>query len=376
MSEHRILVTCPKAMPAILAEEIRALGLPVVAKAAAGVETAGTLDDCMRLNLRLRTGHRVLRLIGEVTANSPDELYTMAVHIPWEEYLDEDGYVSVSAATETPGIKDSRYAALKCKDAIADRIKNARGRRPNSGPDQGRAVVFLHWKDGKASIYFDTSGEPLPRRGYRLHPWRAPMQETLAAAVVLTTGWTGQGSFINPMCGSGTLAIEAALIATGRAPGLLRKNFGFMHTKDFDAARWAALRAEAEATPDRPLAQKIIATDIEPEAVDAARQNAALARVDHLIEFGVCDFVDTPVAEGGGVVVFNPEYGERMGNERYLGSVYWTVGEFLKKKCKGYKGYVFTGNERLLKKIALKPSHTRRFFNSNIECALVEFELY
>ena len=376
MNQGKILVTCPKAIPPILADELRALGFPVLSMVPAGVETEGTLADCMKLNLRLRTGHRVLRLISEVTANTPDELHAMLVHIPWEEYLREDGYFSVSASAETPSIKDARYAALKCKDAIADRIKSIHGRRPDSGPDQDRAVVFLHWKGDKASVYFDTSGEPLSRRGYRLIPLRAPMQETLAAAVVLTTRWSGQGSFINPMCGSGTLAIEAALIATGRAPGLLRKNFGFMHTKDFDAAQWEALRSEAEATPDRPLEHKIIATDIEPEAVDAARQNAALARVDHLIEFGVCDFVDTPVAEGGGVVVFNPEYGERMGFERWLGPVYWGVGEFLKRKCKGYKGYVFTGNERLLKKIALKPNRTRRFFNSNIECTLVEFDLY
>ena len=160
MNQGKILVTCPKAMPPILADEIRALGLPVVSVVTAGVETEGTLADCMKLNLRLRTGHRVLRLISEVTANTPDELHTMLVHIPWEEYLSEDGYFSVSASAETPSIKDARYAALKCKDAIADRIKSVHGRRPDSGPDQDRAVIFLHWRGDKAAIYFDTSGEP------------------------------------------------------------------------------------------------------------------------------------------------------------------------------------------------------------------------
>ena len=275
----------------------------------------------MRLNLRLRTGHRVLRLIGGDGQLRPTSC-TRWRCIPWEEYLDGDGYVSVSAATETPGIKDSRYAALKCKDAIADRIKNARGRRPNSGPDQGRAVVFLHWKDGKASIYFDTSGEPLPRRGYRLHPWRAPMQETLAAAVVLTTGWTGQGSFINPMCGSGTLAIEAALIARG-ARRAAADELRVRHLKDFDAALAGDRgRAEARGYPlerrsSRPISSR-------RRGGGAAGCGAGARGAPD--EFGVCDFVDRRWRKAGRGHCSIPA---ASGWERaYLGSVYWTVGDF------------------------------------------------
>jgi putative N6-adenine-specific DNA methylase len=225
-------------------------------------------------------------------------------------------------------------------------------------------------------VYLDTSGESLSRRGYRKIPLSAPMQETLAAAVVLATGWTGDGSFVNPMCGSGTLAIEAALIALVRAPGLLRGNFGLMHVPGYNEGLWQGLREEARKRSKKELSGRIIATDIDPAAVEAAKKNAATAGVDHLIEFSVCDFAETPLPEGGGVVVMNPEYGERMGEETALVPVYKGIGDFLKQKCGGYTGYVFTGSPALAKKVSLKPKRSIPFWNSGIECRLLEFDLY
>jgi putative N6-adenine-specific DNA methylase len=237
-------------------------------------------------------------------------------------------------------------------------------------------VVHLYWKDEQAAIYLDTSGEPLSRRGYRKIPLAAPMQETLAAAVVLATGWDGSRNFINPMCGSGTLAIEAALIALHRAPGLLRDNFGFMHIKGWNERLWGELREKAKKEARTSLPGRIITTDINPAAVEAARKNAATAGVEHLIEFGVCDYADTPVPEGVGVIVLNPEYGERMGEVAKLEGVYKGIGDFFKQKCLGYTGYVFTGNPALAKKVGLKPNRSLPFFNSGIECRLLEYELY
>jgi 23S rRNA G2445 N2-methylase RlmL len=372
----RILVTCPKAIAPILAGEIRALGLPVIKELTAGVETEGTLGDAMTLNLWLRTGHRVLFLVRDFAAANAEALYAEVRQIPWEEHIAADGYLSIETSVENPTIRDPRYAGLKCKDAIVDRIKEKAGRRPDSGPLTDRTVVFLYWKGDRCSLYFDTSGEPLSRRGYRKIPLRAPMQETLAAAVVLETGWGGEGHFVNPMCGSGTLAIEAALIGAGRAPGLLRDNFGFMHIQGFDSVAWKKRRDEAKSAPEKALQGKIIATDLSAEAVEAARKNAAAARVEHLIEWGVCDFAETPVPEGSGVVVFNPEYGERLGETKSLIPVYRRIGDFMKKKCRGYRGYVFTGNRELWNKVGLKPAHARTFFNSNIECRLLEFQVY
>ncbi len=375
---HRapILITCPKGIPAILKQELISSGFTVLAEHIAGIETHGSLDDTQRLNLLLRTGHRVLFLLKEFKARNSDALYQHVAAIEWEAYIPEDGYLCVTSSVDNPTITDSRYATVRCKDAIVDRVREKTGRRPDSGPERDRSVVHLYWKGDHCSLYLDTSGEPLSRRGYRKIPLGAPMQETLAAAVILATGWDGSGIFINPMCGSGTLAIEAALIGLNRAPGLLRSNFGFMHFKNFNAAGWLKLREKAVKEAKRTLSGMIIATDRDPAAVEAARKNAAAADVEHLIEFSACDFADTPLPGRRGLVVMNPEYGERMGEVVKLEATYKAIGDFLKQKCPGYTGYVFTGNSFLAKKVGLKPRRTMRFFNSGIECKLLEYELY
>lgn len=376
MPTSKILITCPKGIPPFLKQELISLGFPVLSEQSAGVETEGTLDDTLRLNLAIRTGHRVLYLLREFPAAHADDLYREVLALAWEDYIDEQGRLSLTSSVDNPTIKDQRFASLKCKDAIVDRIREKRGRRPDTGPERDRSVVHLYWKDGRAAVYLDTSGEPLSRRGYRKIPLAAPMQETLAAAVVLATGWNGAGNFINPMCGSGTLAIEAALIGLGRAPGLLRSNFGFMHIKGWNEAFWNELREKARKEAKKSLPDRIIATDIDPKAVAAAQKNATTAGVEHLIEFGVCNYSDTPIPEGGGVVVLNPEYGERMGETATLEGAYKGIGDFFKQKCRGYTGYVFTGNPGLARKVGLKPKRSIPFFNSGIECRLLEYDLY
>lgn len=375
-AKNRILITCAKGITPFLKEEILHLGFPVLDETVAGVATEGSMDDVMRLNLWLRTGHRVLFLIRDIIASDAVDLYRVMSNIPWEDYIAEDGYVCVTSSVDNPTIRDSRYANVRCKDAIVDRIRTKRGQRPDSGPDRDRSVINLYWKENRCSVYFDTSGESLCRRGYRKIPLTAPMQETLTAAVIAATGWNGRGHFVNPMCGSGTLAIEAALIAMNKAPGLLRTNFGFMHIKGFNKGLWSDLRTRSEKDVKKDLNCRIIATDIRIEAVKAAKINAVAAGVEHLIEFNVCDYSMTEVPDGGGVVIINPEYGERMGKLRELDSVYKGIGDFFKHKCTGYAGYVFTGNPDLAKKIGLRAKRRTQFFNSGIECRLLEFELY
>ncbi len=376
-AEGRIILTCPKGIPPYLQQEVSALGFPVVAAAEATVETRGTLDDTMRLNLHLRTAHRVLFLLKEFRAASPDELYRAVADIPWENYIQASGYFSVHSAVSTNAVKDPRFATLRCKDAIVDRIRSLSGRRPDSGSEPLGAAVFLHWQDQAASVYLDTSGEPLSRRGYRRNPHKAPMQETLAAATLLATAWNGKDRLINPMCGSGTIAIEAALLGLRRAPGLCRESFAFMHLKTFRRDRWNAMVKEAWRDARSTLAAKIVATDIDPEAIIATRKNAQAAGVEHVLVLDVCDFRKTPLPQGGpGLVFFNPEYGERLGDEASLEPIYAAIGDFLKKSCSGYQGYVFTGNLALSKKIGLKPRRRLVFFNSNIECRLLEYDLY
>ncbi|HMK50727.1 MAG TPA: hypothetical protein VK435_11790 [Thermodesulfovibrionales bacterium] len=376
MERRRILVTCAKGIAPFLKEEMAGLGFPVMAETVAGIATEGTINDTMRLNLYLRTAHRVLFLIREFRAVNAEELYDALSEVAWEEHIAEDGYVCITSSVDNPSIKDSRYANVRCKDAIVDRIRERRGRRPDSGPSKDRVVVNLYWKGDSCSVYFDTSGETLSVRGYRKIPMTAPMQETLAAAVVMASGWRGNGNFINPMCGSGTLAIEAGLIGLNRASGILRSNFGFMHLKGFDRSLWNDIRADARAGAKKSFNGRIVATDIRRSAVEAASKNAATAGLEHLIEFGVCDYSETVIPDGGGLVVLNPEYGERMGKVRELEGVYKGIGDYFKQKCLGYTGYVFTGNPELAKKIGLRAKRKIPFYNGAIECKLLEYDLY
>ncbi len=373
-----ILLTCPKGIPPWLSAEVRALGYPVLAEGEAACETEGSLGDTMRLNLHLRTAHRVLWRLAAFRAEDPQGLYAGVRALPWEEFLHERGehaYLSVTATADTPSISDTRYVNRKTKDAIVDRFVDRCGLRPDSGPARDRAVVHVYWKGGEVHLYLDTSGEPLSRRGYRKIPLTAPMQETLAAAVILATGWNGRTSFVNPMCGSGTLAIEAALFAQGKAPGLLRSNYGFIHLKGFDPAAWRKVRAAAHAV-QRETASRIVATDIDPQAVAAARQNARTAGVEAMIEFAACPFAATPIPERSGIVVLNPPYGERIGEQSRLTGLYREIGDFFKKRCGGYQGYLFTGNASLGKQVGLRTKRRITFYNGEIECRLMEYELY
>ncbi len=375
MVKSKILITCAKGIPPFLKQELLSLNFPVLSEQVAGVETEGVLEDTFLLNVSLRTAHRVLLTLAEFKAKNAEDLYRALSKIEWEALIPGEGYVCVTSGVENETIRDTRYATLKAKDAIVDRIKQKTGRRPDSGPDRDRSVVHLYWKEERAVVYLDTSGEPLSRRGYRKIPLEAPMQETLAAAVVLATNWHGEGHFINPMCGSGALAIEAALIGLNRPPALLRSNFGFMHIKEFNESAWNKTREAGKQQAKKSISGRIIATDISTEAVEAAKKNATTAGVEHLIEFSVCDYADTPLS-GSGIIVMNPPYGERMGEIASLEGLYKGIGDFFKNKCKGYTGYVFTGNPALAKKVSLKPKRSIPFWNSGIECRLLEYELY
>ncbi|WP_018126491.1 THUMP domain-containing class I SAM-dependent RNA methyltransferase [Balneola vulgaris] len=371
-----ISITCPKMISPFLKKEVEDLGFTVQHQRYAGVELKGSLHDCMKLNLCLSTAHRVHYLLKTFTANNADELHKELVTIPWEDYIDKHGYVSITSFIKNKTINNTQFANLKVKDAIVDRIREKTGSRPDSGSDLNKTVVFLFWKGTEASIYLDTSGESISRRGYRVRNHTAPMQETLASTIIQASKWKVGQHFINPMCGSGTLAIEAALMALGRPAGLLRPNYGIKHILGFDVGEWNSLRSDLKHSANKDFKGKIIATDIDNRAIKAAQKNAQTAGVDHLIEFHRCDFQDTPIPEGDGVVVFNPPYGERIGHDQELYDLYKTIGDFFKQECSGKWGYVFTGNFDLAKKVGLRTSQRIELYNSTIECRLLEYELY
>lgn len=379
LSTHtsRIIVTCSKRLSQYLYQEIIDLGFKNVRTFPTGVELSGTMIDCIRLNLNLRSASQVLYSLKEFPANHPEDVYKILIQMPWENLLSNDTYFSITSNVDDPSVNNSLYANVKVKDAIVDRMRNKTGCRPNSGSSLEGAVIHLFWRNGMAEIFIDTSGETLAKHGYRKIPGKAPMLESLAAATLLATKWDRCSTFINPMCGSATIAIEAAMLATNRHPGLFRENYSFMHIKGFDDAFFEKERkALDEKIIDLPNL-KIIATDISKDAINISRINAGAAGVEKNIEFVRCPFEETPVPENiNGVIFFNPEYGERMGEEKELEEVYASIGDFMKKKCKGYMGYIFTGNLDLAKKIGLKPKRRIEFYTSKIDCRLLEYELY
>jgi len=373
---NKVIITCNKRLSPYLQQEVKELGFDIVRAFPTGVELKVSVNDTIKLNLNLRTASQILYSLKEFSANNPTELYEELSTIAWEELIQFDGYFSVSSNVDNETISTPLFANVKVKDAIVDRIKDKKGMRPNSGPENNKAVVHLYWKDDRAEIFIDTSGETLAKHGYRKIPGKAPMLEALAASTIIASKWDGESTFVNPMCGSGTLAIEAALIATNRKPGLLRMNYSFMHFIGYDETVFFQERRLLKDQINKKAAPQIIATDISEEAINVSKMNARTAGVEQLISFEVCDFAETHVPKEGGVILFNPEYGERLGTHTKLEITYKRMGDFMKQECKGYRGYIFTGNPDLAKKIGLRASRRIEFYNGKLDCRLLEYELY
>ncbi|MCY7310829.1 MAG: class I SAM-dependent RNA methyltransferase [Chitinophagaceae bacterium] len=372
-----IIITCPKRLAPFLEEEIKELGFAIEETFITGVRLSGTINDCIKLNLNLRCASQVLYSLKKFDAENADAIYKNLVEYPWENILPDPGYFSITSNVNNPTINNSMFANLRAKDAIVDRLRDKRGTRPSTGSELTGAVIHLFWKNENAEIFIDTSGDSLGRHGYRKIPGQAPMLESLAAATVYATKWDRQSPFINPMCGSGTIAIEAAMIATNRRPGLFRTNYAFMHLQGYEEAVYLQEDALLEEQIKDLPGLRIIATDYSQRAIENAKKNAVAAGVAKLIDFAVCDFAATEIPpDVPGIFYVNPEYGERLGDVKQLEETYSRIGDFMKQKCGGYVGYVFTGNLELAKKIGLKAKRRIEFYTSTIDCRLLEYELY
>lgn len=370
------MITCARGLSSYVVAELDALNYPILEQRRSGVDIEGNIYDAMMLNLHLRSAYCVQILLHSFDCTDMDMFYREVNKIWWERVIPPDSYVSVSGRADDDVVKNTMFLNMRAKDAIVDRIAEKTKRRPDSGSDRSKIVVNIYWYSGKCYVYLNTTGQKLSDRGYRKIPHYAPLQESLAASILAATGYNGSQELVLPMCGSGTLAVEAALIAQNRPPGLLRSNYAFMHYNKFDEEYWRELRVEARAQTDRKKKFKIVASDIDPAAVKAARQNAKTAGVDGLIDFEVCDFAKTAPPKEGGIVLMNPEYGIRLGEEKKLEPLYSKIGDYFKAECAGCKGYVFTGNFNLARKIGLRTSKRMVFYNADIECRLLEYELY
>ena len=372
-----ITITCNKRLAQYLEQEVKELGFTVDSTFVTGVTCTGTINDCIRLNLHLRCASQVLYRLDGFRAYNADDIYNYVVDYPWESIIPENEYFSVTSNVSNPTINNNLFANLRVKDAIVDRLREKTGNRPQTGAELTGAVIHLFWKNDHAEIFVDTSGDSLARHGYRKIPGRAPMLEALAAATIYATNWDRTSPFVNPMCGSGTVAIEAAMIATNRRPGLFRTNYAFMHLRGYDENVYFREDASLENQIIERNGLRIIASDYSEAAIENARKNAVAAGVSGMIDFAVCDFADTEVPPGmPGVFYVNPEYGARLGDITKLEETYSRIGDFMKQKCGGYFGYVFTGNLELAKKIGLKAKRRIEFYTSTIDCRLLEYELY
>ena len=388
---YPIIISCAKELSRWTEIEVLDMGYKPIEVTENTVVVRGSMRDVMKLNLNLRTAHRVLVPLLRTTCRNIKDLYEAAYSIDWENLLEADGYFSVSSIVHNFTIRDTRIPSLYTKDAIADRMRDKCQRRPDSGGENHGAAVFVYWERDEVIIYLDTSGEPLSKRGYRKIPGSAPLQETLAAACIMALHWDCKTPFVSPMCGSGTPAIEDVMMAMNKAPGSLKGHFAFQSVKGYthiipgEKAPTVAPRQYVGASPEQIWKEivieakekevteglpPIIATDISPDAVENAHSNAIAAGVAQYITFKDCDFAETPIPDQKGVVFFNPEYGIRLGTYEELAPVYARIGTFLHEKCSGYTGGLITGNPDLARLVELYYKTRVPFFNGPIDCRL------
>ena len=365
----------PRGAEEVAALELEALGISGVRSSKGGVAFVTNRAGLYRANLWLRTASRVLAQLAVFPCANPAELYAGVHAITWLELITPDMTLAVDCSLRDSALTHSGFVALKTKDAIVDRIREECGSRPNVNTATPDVRVNVHLHKNVCTVSLDSSGESLDRRGYRLERNEAPLRETLAAAIVALTGWDGSIPLVDPMCGSGTIPVEAALLAARIPPGLQR-SFGFQSWLDFDGRLWEQLLKEAESGIKKLPVGLITGYDQDSRALVLATRNAAKAGFEGQLNFFHAALEVFQPEGDKGVVIINPPYGMRMGEEEDLRELYCQIGDIMKKRCRGWTGFVMTGNLELAKYIGLKASRRFVLFNGPIECRLLKYELY
>lgn len=365
----------PRGAEDIAAHELKMLGIAGAIAGKGGVAFVADRSGLYRANLWLRTASRLLVQLAVFPCSNPDELYAGVHVIAWQDLITPAMTLAVDCSLRDSALTHSGFVALKTKDAVVDRIREACGSRPSVDTSSPDVRINVHLHKNVCTVSLDSSGEPLDRRGYRLERNEAPLRETLAAAVVALTGWDGSVPLVDPMCGSGTIPVEAALQVARIPPGL-KRSFGFQHWLDFDSSLWDRLVREAEDGIQRVPVGLITGYDKDSRALALAARNSAGAGLEGQIHYFHADLMEFKPEGNKGVVIINPPYGIRMGEEDDLRELYCQIGDIMKKRCKGWTGYVLTGNLELAKYIGLKASRRFVLFNGPIECRLLKYELY
>jgi putative N6-adenine-specific DNA methylase len=370
-----LVATCSRGLEEVLADELRGLEVEAIAPGRGFVGFSGNLEAVYNANLRLRTAARIVVPVARGQIRGRDDLYDLARTVAWRDVVRRGQTIAVDVAGRSRSFRNTAFTAQVVKDAVVDAIRDLQGWRPSidrSAPDVG---IHLHLSDGVTSLGLDSTGEQLSHRGYRPRGGPAPLAENLAAGILLLAGYDGSEPLLDPLCGTGTFAVEAALIATRTPPGL-RRDFAFerwaMHDRELYERVLRTARAEHRDAP-----APILATDRDERAVQATKRNLKAAWMDRWVEVRQRDIRQLELPWGaGGVIVGNPPYGKRIGDVKRLGNFYKKLGDTLKRNAQGATAWLIVGNRELANRIGLKPRRRIPLFNGPIECRLLKYELY
>lgn len=362
-----------KGLEEVLAKELIALGANDVQLERRAVSFKGDKELLYKANLHLRTATRLLVPIAHFTAKNADEIYEQVKNIDWTNYLELTTSFSIDSTVYSDSFTHSKFVAYRVKDAIADQFMERFKKRPSVSITNPDIMINVHISQTRCTISLDSSGESLHKRGYRVSQTEAPINEALAAGILLLSGWDGKSNFIDPMCGSGTFLIEAALIALNIPPGIFRKSFAFEKWKDFDKELFDHLYNDD--SYEREFEYKIYGSDLAARAITIAEQNIKSAGLAKYIELKAANVTEVEVPQGKTLMVTNPPYGERLQPDA-LYSIYESLGTMLKYKFAGNRAWVISSDERCLTRIGMKPSEKVALFNGDIDCWLYSYEIF
>ncbi len=367
--------TCPRGLEKLLADELKEFGAANVQATDGGVGFSGDWPACYRINLQSRLASRILWRVKEPTAYRNEQDVYQAVHaLPWMRWFDVKHTILVKVTAIKSPLKSLEFITLKIKDAVCDKFRAERGERPSVAKLDPDMRIHVFFEGEKFTVYLDTSGDALYKRGVRLHTNIAPLRENLAAGILKMTGWQPGIPLFDPMCGSGTFLIEAAQISLNIMPGIAR-NFAFEKLKNFDAKLWTSMR-EAAIAAQKPVCElPIYGSDLYGDALKAAHRNLEDAGIRETVDLKQCNALEASPPEKEGILVANLPYGERMGDEDELAELYPQLGDTLKQRFGGWNAYLFTADLRIAKLMRLSPSKRTPLFNGAIECRLFEYKI-
>ncbi|KAA3438642.1 THUMP domain-containing class I SAM-dependent RNA methyltransferase [Rufibacter hautae] len=360
----------------VLAQELRDLGAQYVKPGVRAVTFSGNQYLLYQANLCCRTAIRILKPFAQFKARDEKELYMKVRELDWDKYMSLNDTFAINAVVSRSTFEHSLYVSQLTKDAIVDQFREKTGRRPNIDVTTPDVRINLHMHENIVSLALDSSGDSLHRRGYRQQTNVAPLNEVLAAGILLLSGWDKRTPLYDPMCGSGTFLAEAAMIAHNIAPGVYRRDYGFMRWPDYEADLYKRVYQDALSKEDLEVEVDIYGSDVDPDFVEAAFQNLEYAELEQYVRIKELDFKEAVKPTDQGIIVMNPPYGERIGEESEINGLYKMIGDTLKANFQDWDAAIFTGNLEAAKHIGLKPSRRIPLYNGPIECRLFKYELY